>query len=36
MPTDITPFAALVWFAVGFFTGTGWSLGAWVVARLLR
>jgi hypothetical protein len=36
MPNDISLFQAGVWFAVGFCTGAGWSLGAWVVGRLLK
>ena len=36
MPTTISLYAVGVWFAVGLFTGLGWSLGAWLIARLLR
>lgn len=36
MPNDISLRAAVVWFCVGLCTGTGWALGAWLVARLLR
>ncbi len=36
MPASISVELALIWFAVGFFTGTGWTLGAWVVGRILR
>ena len=31
MPTVITPYALLVWLGVGFFTGLGWTLAAWLV-----
>lgn len=34
MPTDISLHLIAVWFCVGFFTGAGWSLGAWAVAQL--
>lgn len=36
MPITVTPYLALVWLAVGFFTGLGWALAAWLVARLFR
>lgn len=36
MPSTITLYLIGVWFCVGFFTGFGWSLAAWIVARLLR
>lgn len=36
MPTDLTPYAALVWLCVGFFTGLGWAVAALLVARLAR
>lgn len=36
MPTDISPHAALIWFAVGLFTGLGWFIAAWLVGRLTR
>jgi hypothetical protein len=36
MPLVMTPFSALVWMFVAFFAAVGWSLGAWLVARLLR
>lgn len=34
MPTDISLHLVGVWTAVGFFTGAGWALGAWVIAQL--
>lgn len=34
MPTDVTLHAIAVWFLVGFFVGSGWALGAFLVARL--
>lgn len=36
MPTEITLMSVAIWFAVGFFTGSGWALGAWLIGRLLR
>jgi hypothetical protein len=36
MPTDVTLNAVVVWFCVGFFTGLGWSIAAWLVARLAK
>lgn len=36
MPNTIDLYLVGVWFAVGFFTGAGWTLGAWLVGRILR
>jgi hypothetical protein len=36
MPTTVSLYAIGVWFAVGLFTGLGWALGHWVIAKLLR
>ena len=36
MPNAITLYQVGVWFCVGFFTGAGWALGAWLIARLLK
>lgn len=36
MPTTVTLYQIGVWAAVGFFTGLGWSVAAWLVARLFR
>jgi len=36
MPETITLYSLLVWLVVGFMTGFGWSVAAWVVARLAR
>ena len=36
MPGVITPYAVLVWFSVGLFTGVGWTLGAWLIGRVVR
>lgn len=33
MPSTITLQLIGIWFAVGFFTGLGWFLAAWVVGR---
>jgi hypothetical protein len=35
MPTTVNLYAIGVWFCVGFFTGSGWALGAWLVGRVL-
>jgi hypothetical protein len=36
MPNTITLYQIGVWVCVGFFTGAGWTLGSWLVARILR
>lgn len=36
MPSAITLQFILVWFCVGFFTGFGWALAAWLVGRIFR
>jgi len=36
MPNTITLYQVGVWVSVGFFTGAGWALGSWIVARILR
>jgi hypothetical protein len=36
MPTAISLYAVAVWFCVGFFVGSGWALGAWLVSRVTR
>lgn len=33
MPTTISLLQIAIWFCVGFFTGAGWALGAWLVNR---
>lgn len=35
MIMTITPNALLVWFVWGFFMGLGWTLGSWLMSRLL-
>lgn len=35
MPMTISLFAIGVWFCVGFFTACGWTLGAWLVNRIV-
>lgn len=35
MPNDITPWLVLVWLSVGFFTGIGWAVAAFLVGRIL-
>ena len=36
MPTTITLYQLGVWFCVGFFTGAGWALAAYLIGRVLR
>ena len=36
MPTTVSLYLIGVWFCVGFFTGAGWALAAWIVGRFLR
>ncbi len=36
MPATISLYLCAVWFGVGFFAGVGWTLGSWLVGRLLR
>lgn len=36
MPTTITLYQIGVWFLVGFFTGAGWTLGAWVITKIVN
>ncbi len=36
MPASISVELALIWFAVGFCTGVGWSLGAWLIGKVTR
>jgi hypothetical protein len=36
MPETISPYLIGVWTCVGFFTGFGWSVAAWLVGRLFR
>ncbi len=36
MPSTISLQLCGIWFCVGFFAGTGWALGAFLVARILR
>ena len=35
MPSTISLYLVGVWVCVGLFTGAGWTLGAWIVSRLL-
>jgi hypothetical protein len=35
MPSTVTPYLIGVWFCVGFFTGAGWAVAAWLVGRIL-
>lgn len=35
MPETVTLYLIAVWFCVGFFTALGWTLGCWVMSRLL-
>jgi hypothetical protein len=34
MPTTVTLYQIGVWFCVGFFTGAGWAIAAWLVGRI--
>ena len=36
MPTTLSLQLIGVWFCVGFFTGAGWALAGWIIARVLR
>ena len=33
MPSTINPYLIGVWFCVGFFTGAGWAVAAWLNAN---
>ena len=35
MPSTIKLYLIGVWFCVGFFTGAGWAVAAWLVGRIL-
>ena len=35
MPSTVNLYLIGVWFCVGFFTGAGWALAAWLVGRIL-
>ena len=35
MPSTINLHLIGVWFCVGFFTGAGWAVAAWLVGRIL-
>lgn len=35
MPTVLSLYAMAVWFCVGLATGAGWTLGSWVVGRIV-
>jgi hypothetical protein len=34
MPSKIDLYQIGVWFCVGFFTGAGWAIAAWLVGRI--
>ncbi len=36
MPTMISLQDVGIWFVVGLATGAGWTLGAWLIGRLLK
>ena len=36
MPSTINLYQIGVWFCVGFFTGAGWAIAAWLIGRILR
>jgi hypothetical protein len=35
MPSTVKLYLIGVWFCVGFFTGAGWAVAAWLVGRVL-
>jgi hypothetical protein len=35
MPSTVNVYLIGVWFCVGFFTGAGWAVAAWLVGRVL-
>jgi hypothetical protein len=35
MPSTVNLYQIGVWFCVGFFTGAGWAIAAWLVGRVL-
>jgi hypothetical protein len=35
MPSTVNLYLIGVWFCVGFFTGSGWAVAAWLVGRIL-
>jgi hypothetical protein len=35
MPSTVNPYLIGAWFCVGFFTGAGWAVAAWLVGRIL-
>jgi hypothetical protein len=35
MPATVSFYLIGVWFCVGFFTGAGWAIAAWLVGRTL-
>jgi hypothetical protein len=35
MPSTVNLYLIGVWFCVGFFTGAGWAVAAWLVGRVL-
>ena len=34
MPSTVNLYLIGVWFCVGFFTGAGWAIAAWLVGRI--
>lgn len=36
MPDVISLYSIAVWFAVGVFVGAGWTLGVWVVGKVVK
>ena len=35
MPLKIDAYLIGIWFCVGFFTGAGWAIAAWLVGHIL-
>lgn len=36
MPSTVSIQLIGIWFCVGFFTGLGWALAAWLIGRVFR
>jgi hypothetical protein len=34
MPSTVNVYLIGVWFCIGFFTGAGWAIAAWLVGRI--
>ncbi len=36
MPTAISVMSCVTWVCVGFCVGLGWTLGAWLIGKIVR